>query len=190
MRTRSRSAAAYCDPLARLIRADRLSARARARADATRAHTELRCALSLSLSLSLSLCPSLSLSPEGFNAPRILVDWIKRITDSVRRSCALTVNLAVKANDKPLSFLRPRVTKLLVSATFRQILPRIVLRRSRLQIDVVVGMCAEPWDSAQLGGNGDCLWKTAAAAAAEYVHVYNAHRCTRDRFNLVSPKFV
>jgi len=135
MRTRSRSAAAYCDPLARLIRADRLSARARGYD--TRTHG----ATTRSISLSLFL------SPKGFNAPRILVDWIKRITDDVRRSCALTVNLAVKANDKPLSFLRVRVTKLLVSATFCQILPRIVLRRSCLQIDVIVGMCAESWNS-------------------------------------------
>lgn len=30
--------------------------------------------------------------PEGFNAPRILTDWIKRIMDDVRRSSVLTVN--------------------------------------------------------------------------------------------------
>lgn len=57
----------YCDPLARLDRADRLSARER-----ESSVTEL--------------------SREGFNAPRILTDWIKGIMDDVRRSWALTVN--------------------------------------------------------------------------------------------------
>jgi len=51
----------YCDPLARLDRADRLSARER-----ESSVTEL--------------------SREGFNAPRILTDWIKGIMDDVRRS--------------------------------------------------------------------------------------------------------
>lgn len=32
------------------------------------------------------------------------MDWIKGIMGDVRRSWALTVNLAVKANDKPLFF--------------------------------------------------------------------------------------
>lgn len=85
--------------------------------------------------------------------------------DDVRRSWALTVNLAVKANDKPLSFLRSRATKLLVSAAFWQILPQIVLLRRCLQIDVIVRMCAERWDPTA-GVNGDCSWKTAAAAVA------------------------
>ena len=34
----------------------------------------------------------LRLSREGFNAPRILTDWIKRIMDDVRRLWALIVN--------------------------------------------------------------------------------------------------